>query len=1168
MKKFLVTFLILFSSVSFAQKQFQFPLTTPQSDAILQGFYWNSTPGGIWWDSLAKLAPRIRAAGFSSVWFPAAMKGAAGPFSMGYDPYDQYDFGEYNQKGSIETRFGSRSELERAIQVFHANGLQVFADAVMGHMNGGDAKIPYECQPYPEWPDSGWLLFNYPNGSGRFPKNASHFYPNLQTCDANPPYHGPDPAFRFGEYLAHAQSHVKDSLIVWGQYLRNVLGFDGFRIDEAKSIDPIFVGPWLSNSNAGGFAFAEYFGSTSEIMTWLHYTQNVFGGDVSMFDFPLRYSLADMCNNTYGTYDMNNLDWAGLVNAGVSGYDVVTFVENHDLDRTGWDGNIDIGHHPIIYDKHMAYAYILFSEGRPCVFFRDYFMYGLAGRIDTLLWIRAQFLWGGTTKRSGLNPWYVGSLATQEEQARDLYVARRDGGNGRPQAFLVLNDNPYEWRGVWVNTNHPNAVFRDYTGVAMDKQAAGDGRVDLWAPPRGYAIYVPDTSQSMNHSPYIQTIPDQQAYINTAFEFQVQAADPNNEPITYSLTQSPVWLNISPSGLLSGTPAVNDTGTSTIIVTVTDARNETAADTFSMQVEAIPTMDGVFEGEGVWGVPLAVADTLDGWDTTRVYEIYVTHDPTYYYLGAKVKARQWMNWAFLVNTKPGGGTTESWGRNIVYNHSNRPEYIMRGTFQSYAEFHTWTGSNWSGVGNGLASTEFGENLSSDSPQEGWVEARIPKSSLGNLSVLAIQFYLTGNQSANATFDACPNDQNTTAWSGITTQLRYYTIFGTKTITLCNLQFPPSATISGGGSATIYARGFGVGVTDTAGQAAGVEAWIGYSATNTNPMSWTNWVEATYNVDANNSDEYQVSIGADLPGGTYYYASRFQYNGGTALFGGYSTNGGGIWDGTNNVSGVLIVNAPPAVPTLLSPAYGDTNVATIVDLEWTSSQTATMYHLQVSTNSTFSSFIVNDSTLNETEWRLSSLLTLTKYYWRVRAKNAYGWSAFSAPFSFTTGLYTRNYYHVNARWNMVSLPLHVSDSSKDYVFPEAISSAFTFHNEEGYVETDTLVSGTGYWLKFPADDSVAISGSENLLDTIAVRAGWNMIGCISRNVLVDSIIQIPAGIVLSEFYGYKNGYIPSEILEPARSYWVKVAADGALVLKSDTATKFQKKTTPVYIRGTK
>src|SRR5207249_1975194 len=121
---------------------------------------------------------------------------------------------------------------------------------------------------YSSFPDSAYLLFNYPSGSGRFRKNASSFYPNSQTCDVNAPYHGPsDPAYRFGEYLAHNKTNIKDSLVVWGQYLRNVIGYDGFRLDEAKGIDPIFMGPWLQTANPGGYAFAEYYGSTSEIST-------------------------------------------------------------------------------------------------------------------------------------------------------------------------------------------------------------------------------------------------------------------------------------------------------------------------------------------------------------------------------------------------------------------------------------------------------------------------------------------------------------------------------------------------------------------------------------------------------------------------------------------------------------------------------------------------------------------------------------------------------------------------------------------------------------------------------------------------------------------------------------------------------------------------------------
>jgi hypothetical protein len=139
------------------------------------------------------------------------------------------------------------------------------------------------------------------------------------------------------------------------------------------------------------------------------------------------------------------------------------------------------------------------------------------------------------------------------------------------------------------------------------------------------------------------------------------------------------------------------------------------------------------------------------------------------------------------------------------------------------------------------------------------------------------------------------------------------------IEYANLQFPATATINTGGSMTAYARVYAAGVTDvTSGQAAGISAWIGYSSSNTNPSGagWT-WVPATFNVetDGNNNDEYQASFGSDLPAGTYYYASRFQINGGAYYYGGYTNSGGGFWGGPN-VSGVLTVNCTvPAAPSI-------------------------------------------------------------------------------------------------------------------------------------------------------------------------------------------------------------------------------------------------------------
>jgi len=578
MKKTIILFVVFLSSLGYNQT------VNLKSDVLLQGFYWNSPDGGLWYDSLARLAPHLASAGFGSIWFPSPVKGAAGGASMGYDPFDHYDFGEFYQKGSRETRFGSRSELEHAIKVFHEAGIKVYADAVLRHMMGGEEKIPFQCIPTNNGnkivPDSAYLLFNYPAGSGRFKKDASSFYPNSENCWVDPLFTQIDPLFRFGDWLDHNKKSVRDSLIVWGKYLRETLKFDGFRLDAVKSIDPWFMAAWLKGIGSYDYAVAELWSSTSDIGNWLNQVQNVNGAKVSMFDFPLRYTLKDLCNNITGSFDVNNLYSAGLVNANISGLDVSTFLENHDFDRIGFDGKIDNGHDPVISDKQLGYAYILFSEGRPAVFFKDYVDYGYSGKIDTLIWIRQNFLSGGTTKGSALNPWFI---VENSSSSSDLYVARRNGGSGKPQAFLLINDHPTQWKGVWVNSNHPNETFKDFTGKADNQVAQADGRVQLWAPPRGYTVFIPRTD-TINYSPVIGNIPDQAAYTNSKFVHQIIFSDLNDNLLTFSAKGKPAWLQLDNSGKLFGTPAFADTGVTSLIVSISDPKGLSAVDTFKLSV--------------------------------------------------------------------------------------------------------------------------------------------------------------------------------------------------------------------------------------------------------------------------------------------------------------------------------------------------------------------------------------------------------------------------------------------------------------------------------------------------------------------------------------------------------------------------------------------------------
>ncbi len=95
--------------------------------------------------------------------------------------------------------------------------------------------------------------------------------------------------------------------------------------------------------------------------------------------------------------------------------------------------------------------------------------------------------------------------------------------------------------------------------------------------------------------------------------------------------------------------------------------------------------------------------------------------------------------------------------------------------------------------------------------------------------------------------------------------------------------------------------------------------------------------------------------------------------------------------------------PPATPVLVSPADGATKVPYSVALDWNSSIGAVKYKLQLSKSNDFNSNVIDDSTL-ETIYNYSGLESNTTYYWRVRAVNSAGSSAFSAPFSFKTATF--------------------------------------------------------------------------------------------------------------------------------------------------------------------
>ena len=257
---------------------------------------------------------------------------------------------------------------------------------------------------------------------------------------------------------------MPESLIDSADWLTRSLDLQGYRLDDVKGQSSDFLRRLLaSKSMAGKFAVSEYFDTNvGKIQDWIF---NKMGGLTSAFDFSTRFTLAAMCDNR--PFNMAVLDHTGL--AGQNPFQAVTFVENHDTDRS----------EPIVQNKILAYAYILTSEGYPCVFYKDYSTdpgcFGLKPEIDTLIWIHEALAWWDAAALEGF-----GRLCLRK--------------NGGAAPVGCLNNDPAGPKRIHVNTGFgPNVALHDYTGHVADVRTDGTGAVTLTVPRnlngQGYVCY-------------------------------------------------------------------------------------------------------------------------------------------------------------------------------------------------------------------------------------------------------------------------------------------------------------------------------------------------------------------------------------------------------------------------------------------------------------------------------------------------------------------------------------------------------------------------------------------------------------------------------------------------------------------------------------------------------
>ena len=416
--------------------------SSAQADVMLQGWYWDYQADATeWYDELAQRLPELRAMGITSIWLPPACKGGSGIHSSGYDPYDYYDLGSKDQKWTARTKWGSKRGLLALIALAHAQGMQVFFDAVPNHRSGGEQHG-----------------FSYRNlvGSeapGRFGADPQHFHHGGTTEETLAVAGLPD--------LAQEDPYVRDELFRWIRWVDRQTGVDGYRIDAAKHMPAAFVEGLLWQVQEGlgqeRYAFSEVFdGNPGHLEDYVSSVQR----RSSVYDFTLFYRLLDMTRQA-GAFDMRRLRERM--------YDDtkrVTFVNTHDTFGRG--NGLQIA------DRfEQAYAFTLTTGGRPCVYWRDLFDDQGRARdaLVNLLWIHDRLAHGDQLER------WAGP---------DLYVYERRGN-----LLAGLNDGG-GWRSEWVQTGFgPNARLVDYTGHGGDLWTNQDGWVQVAVPPASYVMYAP-----------------------------------------------------------------------------------------------------------------------------------------------------------------------------------------------------------------------------------------------------------------------------------------------------------------------------------------------------------------------------------------------------------------------------------------------------------------------------------------------------------------------------------------------------------------------------------------------------------------------------------------------------------------------------------------------------
>ncbi len=305
---------------------------------------------------------------------------------------------------------------------------------------------------------------------------------------------------------------ARDALFAWAKWNCETLGIKGFRLDAVKHFPASFVGDLLDYLHDEGIDLdlivGEWYGTnTGELAGWVNDVLSAMDADTKaamhpkIFDFALRESLRQACD-VYG-YDARNIFTSSLNAAGLSGYHIVTFVNNHDFrDATGFASLVD-------NDIMLPYAYILTNNqlGVPCVFYPDYYGYygNASGRsipppplkpyIDQLVKVHQQYIYGASTAvyLTQIGSSYSTTFNSGGPSTTVIYQLQ--GGIAGKDVVVAINfaGEDLDVEQVINTTNLTEGTkFTDVTGLSNGPEqiTLGSGKLNLKLKARSYAVWV------------------------------------------------------------------------------------------------------------------------------------------------------------------------------------------------------------------------------------------------------------------------------------------------------------------------------------------------------------------------------------------------------------------------------------------------------------------------------------------------------------------------------------------------------------------------------------------------------------------------------------------------------------------------------------------------------